>query len=74
MPKTSPKIISDPPNVNALEKKIALLEKQRAQLLDVERVLKRKNEYLTALHETSLGLIDRPSGLVGGTDGLESVP
>ena len=29
------------------------------RLREVERLLRRQNEHLTALHETSLGLIDR---------------
>ncbi len=35
------------------------LEKEIYQLGQVEQKLRRENEYLTALHETSLGLIDR---------------
>ncbi|MGD8650888.1 MAG: hypothetical protein PVI96_06450, partial [Desulfobacterales bacterium] len=35
------------------------LEQEIQALREVEAALHRQNEYLTALHETSLGLIDR---------------
>ena len=41
-----------PPRVEDLEEEIH-------RLREAERLLRRKNEHLTALHETSLGLIDR---------------
>ena len=41
-----------PPRVENLEEEIR-------RLRDAEGLLRRKNEHLTALHETSLGLIDR---------------
>jgi PAS domain S-box-containing protein len=39
--------------------KIERLEQEIHELREVEQALRRKNEHLTALHETSLGLIDR---------------
>lgn len=59
MQKTPSKIIPNQPTADALAKRIAELEHQRDQLLQTEKTLQRQNEYLTALHETSLGLIDR---------------
>jgi nitrate/nitrite-specific signal transduction histidine kinase len=43
----------------SLELRVKGLEKEIYQLGQVEQSLRRENEYLTALHETSLGLIDR---------------
>ena len=43
----------------SLELRVKALEKEIYQLGLVEQALRRENEYLTALHETSLGLIDR---------------
>ena len=42
-----------------LQQRVQVLEKEIYQLAQVEQTLRRQNEYLTALHETSLGLIDR---------------
>jgi PAS domain S-box-containing protein len=42
-----------------LQRRVEALEKEIYQLGQVEQALRRENEYLTALHETSLGLIDR---------------
>ena len=39
--------------------KIERLEQEIHELREVGQALRRKNEHLTALHETSLGLIDR---------------
>jgi PAS domain S-box-containing protein len=43
----------------SLQLRVKALEKEIYQLGQVEQALRRENEYLTALHETSLGLIDR---------------
>ncbi|MGD2096031.1 MAG: PAS domain S-box protein [Desulfobacterales bacterium] len=43
----------------SLELRVKALEKEIYQLGLVEQALRRENEYLSALHETSLGLIDR---------------
>jgi PAS domain S-box-containing protein len=43
----------------SLQLRVKGLEKEIYQLGQVEQALRRENEYLTALHETSLGLIDR---------------
>jgi PAS domain S-box-containing protein len=43
----------------SLELRVKALEKEIYQLGQIEQALRRQNEYLTALHETSLGLIDR---------------
>ncbi|OGP51343.1 MAG: hypothetical protein A2Y79_03980 [Deltaproteobacteria bacterium RBG_13_43_22] len=42
-----------------LVQKMEKLEKEIQGLKEVQQALQRKNEHLTALHETSLGLIDR---------------
>jgi PAS domain S-box-containing protein len=42
-----------------LQLRVEELEKEIYQLAQVEQAVRRENEYLTALHETSLGLIDR---------------
>jgi PAS domain S-box-containing protein len=43
----------------SLQLRVKALEKEIYQLGLAEQALQRENEYLTALHETSLGLIDR---------------
>jgi PAS domain S-box-containing protein len=43
----------------SLQLRVKALEKEIYQLGQIEQGLRRQNEYLTALHETSLGLIDR---------------
>ena len=43
----------------SLQLRVKALEKEIYQLGQFEQALRRENEYLTALHETSLGLIDR---------------
>jgi PAS domain S-box-containing protein len=43
----------------SLQLRVKTLEKEIYQLGQAEQALRRKNEYLAALHETSLGLIDR---------------
>ena len=43
----------------SLQLRVKALEKEIFQLGQAEQALRRENEYLTALHETSLGLIDR---------------
>ena len=41
-----------------LEKKDAALERAAVEAGQIEEALRRQNEYLTVLHETSLSLID----------------
>ncbi len=50
---------TDKPTYEQLERRTAALEREVYQLKRAEKMLRRQNEYLTALHETSLGLIDR---------------
>ena len=50
---------ADKHNIVQLTSCIQELEKEMSHLKQTEAALRRKNEYLTALHETSLGLIDR---------------
>ena len=50
---------SGQPSIEELTIRLAQLEKETLALKEAEAVLRRQNEYLTALHETSLGLIDR---------------
>jgi PAS domain S-box-containing protein len=44
---------------NALRRRLEGLEQERSRLCEELSALRRQNEYLAALHETSLGLIDR---------------
>jgi len=50
---------TEKPGYEQLEQRTAALEREVYKLKRAERKLRRQNEYLTALHETSLGLIDR---------------
>jgi PAS domain S-box-containing protein len=50
---------SSQPSAGEMPRRHAQLEKQIHALRNAEEALRRQNEYLTALHETSLGLIDR---------------
>jgi len=50
---------TEKPTDEQLEQRTAALEREVYKLKRAERKLHRQNEYLTALHETSLGLIDR---------------
>ena len=47
------------PSYENLEQHTAALEREIYRIKRAEKMLRRQNEYLTALHETSLGLIDR---------------
>jgi PAS domain S-box-containing protein len=47
------------PSYDSLREQIAELQRQSARLLAAERAIQRQNEYLTALHETSLSLLDK---------------
>lgn len=42
-----------------MEQRLKQIEEESRVLRETEEALRRQNEYLTALHETSLGLIDR---------------
>ncbi len=44
--------------LEALSTRVETLERELADARETESVIRRQNEYLTALHETSLGLID----------------
>jgi PAS domain S-box-containing protein len=44
---------------NALQRRVEALERDLSRLRTDSAALRRQNEYLAALHETSLGLIDR---------------
>ncbi len=54
-----PDQISNKPTYETLEKKIGRLEKESQKLKLAEKAVRRQNEYLTAMHETSLRLTDR---------------
>ena len=41
-----------------LEQRVKELEDETARLMQTEKAFRRRNEYLTALHETAIGLID----------------
>ena len=42
-----------------LQRQVKVLSQQSRKLRDAERAIQRQNEYLSALHETALGLIDK---------------
>ncbi len=45
-------------DVNKLEEELIFLKKENQRLLKAEKMLRQQNEYLSALHETSLGFMD----------------
>ncbi len=47
------------PSYESLREQVAELQRQSARLLAAERAIHRQNEYLSALHETSLSLLDK---------------
>lgn len=47
------------PSYDALVQQVEELSQHSRQLMDAERAIQRQNEYLTALHETALGLLDK---------------
>ncbi|NNF97951.1 MAG: PAS domain S-box protein [Desulfobacteraceae bacterium] len=47
------------PTHEELKEQLAALSKESSKLKQQEQAVQRRNEYLTALHETSLGLIDK---------------
>ena len=49
---------TEKPTYEALEQRAGELEREIYRVNQTEKMLRRQNEYLTALHETSLGLID----------------
>ncbi len=49
---------TEKPTYEALEQRVGELEREIYKFNQAEKTLRRQNEYLTALHETSLGLID----------------
>jgi PAS domain S-box-containing protein len=51
--------MSQIPSYDTLREQVSELRRQSARLLAAEGAIQRQNEYLTALHETSLSLLDK---------------
>jgi PAS domain S-box-containing protein len=51
--------MTKPPTYATLLRQIDALQQQSEKLIEAERAIHRQNEYLTALHETSLALLDK---------------
>ena len=51
-------IVPENMDLEELARRAGELEKELRDVKQLENALRRQNEYLTALHETSLGLID----------------
>ena len=47
------------PSIESLGRELEALKQQSERLQAAEKAVQRRNEYLTALHETALGLIDK---------------
>lgn len=52
-------MVKEAPTYAALQRQVELLSRQSQKLREAEQAIQRQNEYLSALHETALGLIDK---------------